>query len=74
MTGEYEFSDEEIKERMSSNLCRCGAYNGIVNVVRGTFEPTFRRCAHKCCIFENDVNAAFGKHDSITNRYQGTGY
>jgi xanthine dehydrogenase YagT iron-sulfur-binding subunit len=24
-----ELSDEEIKERMSGNLCRCGAYVGI---------------------------------------------
>ena len=38
MTGEYEFSDEEIKERMSGNLCRCGAYNGILEAVRGTFK------------------------------------
>jgi xanthine dehydrogenase YagT iron-sulfur-binding subunit len=37
MTGEYEFSDEEIRERMSGNLCRCGAYNGIVEAVRETF-------------------------------------
>ena len=40
MTGEYEFSDEEIKERMSGNLCRCGAYNGIVDAVRETFAAT----------------------------------
>jgi xanthine dehydrogenase YagT iron-sulfur-binding subunit len=32
-----DFSDEEIRERMSSNLCRCGAYNGIVEAVRETF-------------------------------------
>ena len=38
MTGEYEFSDEEIKERMSGNLCRCGAYNGILEAVRETFK------------------------------------
>jgi xanthine dehydrogenase YagT iron-sulfur-binding subunit len=31
------FSDEEIRERMSGNLCRCGAYNGIVDAVRETF-------------------------------------
>ena len=37
MSGEYEFSDEEIRERMSGNLCRCGAYNGIVDAVRETF-------------------------------------
>ena len=34
-----EFSDEEIKERMSGNLCRCGAYNGILDAVRETFAP-----------------------------------
>ena len=32
-----DFSDEEIRERMSGNLCRCGAYNGIVEAVRVTF-------------------------------------
>jgi xanthine dehydrogenase YagT iron-sulfur-binding subunit len=33
-----EFSDEEIKERMSGNLCRCGAYVGICEAVREAFE------------------------------------
>ncbi len=37
MTGEYEFSDEEIKERMSGNLCRCGAYVGIVEAIHEAF-------------------------------------
>jgi xanthine dehydrogenase YagT iron-sulfur-binding subunit len=37
--GKAEFSEEEIRERMSGNLCRCGAYNGIVEAVRETFEP-----------------------------------
>jgi xanthine dehydrogenase YagT iron-sulfur-binding subunit len=37
MTGEMAFSDEEIRERMSGNLCRCGAYNGITDAVRETF-------------------------------------
>ncbi len=37
MTGEYELSDEEIKERMSGNLCRCGAYVGIVEAIRRAF-------------------------------------
>lgn len=27
-------SDEEIKERMSGNLCRCGAYVGICDAIR----------------------------------------
>jgi xanthine dehydrogenase YagT iron-sulfur-binding subunit len=31
------FSTEEIRERMSGNLCRCGAYNGIVEAVHQTF-------------------------------------
>jgi xanthine dehydrogenase YagT iron-sulfur-binding subunit len=29
-----DLSDEEIRERMSGNLCRCGAYPGIVAAVR----------------------------------------
>ena len=32
-----DLSDEEIRERMSGNLCRCGAYNGIVDAVREVF-------------------------------------
>jgi xanthine dehydrogenase YagT iron-sulfur-binding subunit len=30
------FSDAEIRERMSGNLCRCGAYNNIVDAIRAT--------------------------------------
>ena len=38
MTGTVlEFSDQEIKERMSGNLCRCGAYVGICEAVRDAF-------------------------------------
>ena len=33
-----EFSISEIKERMSGNLCRCGAYVGIVEAIQDTFE------------------------------------
>ena len=29
-----QLSDEEIKERMSGNICRCGAYPGIVAAIR----------------------------------------
>ncbi|GII52352.1 hypothetical protein Pth03_07410 [Planotetraspora thailandica] len=29
-----ELSDAEIRERMSGNLCRCGAYNGIVEAIK----------------------------------------
>ncbi len=27
---------EELQERMSGNLCRCGAYNGIIDAIRDT--------------------------------------
>ncbi|KZE18589.1 MULTISPECIES: 2Fe-2S iron-sulfur cluster-binding protein [Sphingomonas] len=27
---------EEIRERMSGNLCRCGAHNGIIDAIRAT--------------------------------------
>lgn len=33
-------SDAEIRERLSGNLCRCGAYNGIVAAVRQVVEQT----------------------------------
>jgi xanthine dehydrogenase YagT iron-sulfur-binding subunit len=29
-----DFSADELRERMSGNLCRCGAYNGIVDAIR----------------------------------------
>jgi xanthine dehydrogenase YagT iron-sulfur-binding subunit len=29
---------EELRERMSGNLCRCGAYNGIVDAIAATCE------------------------------------
>ena len=31
-------SDEEIRERMSGNLCRCGAYANIVAAIREVAE------------------------------------
>ncbi len=30
------FSSDELRERMSGNLCRCGAYNGIVAAIAET--------------------------------------
>ena len=32
--GPVELSDDEIRERMSGNICRCGAYPGIVAAVK----------------------------------------
>ncbi|MGI4848332.1 MAG: 2Fe-2S iron-sulfur cluster-binding protein [Janthinobacterium lividum] len=29
---------DEVRERMSGNLCRCGAYNGIIDAITETFE------------------------------------
>ena len=34
LTDSAELSDEEIRERMSGNLCRCGAYVNIVAAIR----------------------------------------
>jgi len=31
-------SDEELRERMSGNLCRCGAYDNILTAIRGEIE------------------------------------
>ncbi len=41
-TGALQLSDEEIRERMSGNLCRCGAYPNIVAAIREahTGKPT----------------------------------
>jgi xanthine dehydrogenase YagT iron-sulfur-binding subunit len=33
-TGPIELTDEEVRERMSGNICRCGAYPNIVAAVR----------------------------------------
>lgn len=37
LSGSIELSKEEIRERMSGNLCRCGAYNGIVGAIADTY-------------------------------------
>jgi xanthine dehydrogenase YagT iron-sulfur-binding subunit len=31
--GSITLTSEELRERMSGNLCRCGAYNGIVDAI-----------------------------------------
>lgn len=33
------FSHDELRERMSGNLCRCGAHNGIIDAIAETFAP-----------------------------------
>ena len=37
-SGPIAFSDDEIKERMSGNLCRCGAYIGIRQAIHDAFD------------------------------------
>lgn len=36
--GPVELTDEEIRERMAGNICRCGAYPGIVSAIREVSE------------------------------------
>ena len=36
LTGRPELDHDELRARMSGNLCRCGAYNGIVAAIGAT--------------------------------------
>lgn len=36
-TGPVDLTPDEIRERMSGNICRCGAYPGIVQAVQSTY-------------------------------------
>ena len=42
-TGPAELSTDEIRERMSGNLCRCGAYPGIVAALKAAHEESGAR-------------------------------
>ena len=33
LSGAVELSRDEVRERMSGNLCRCGAHNGIIDAI-----------------------------------------
>ncbi|WP_185996220.1 2Fe-2S iron-sulfur cluster-binding protein [Nocardioides campestrisoli] len=39
LAADVELTDDEIRERMSGNLCRCGAYRGILDAVRDVARP-----------------------------------
>jgi xanthine dehydrogenase YagT iron-sulfur-binding subunit len=39
----HELTEEEMNERMSGNLCRCGAYVGIRAAIRDAFQSEVRR-------------------------------
>ncbi|HEY8560968.1 MAG TPA: 2Fe-2S iron-sulfur cluster-binding protein [Pyrinomonadaceae bacterium] len=49
-------TDEEIRERMSGNICRCGAYPGIVAAIREV--QAGRETAHKTWHFATDEEIA----------------
>jgi xanthine dehydrogenase YagT iron-sulfur-binding subunit len=36
-TSSIAMTRDEVRERMSGNLCRCGAHNGIVDAILETF-------------------------------------
>jgi xanthine dehydrogenase YagT iron-sulfur-binding subunit len=38
--GRVDLTDDEIRERMSGNICRCGAYAGIVAAIKAVNEDT----------------------------------
>ena len=40
---DIELTNDEIRERMSGNLCRCGAYNGIVEALHSGLEKAVSR-------------------------------
>ena len=37
LAGDVSLTREELQERMSGNLCRCGAHNGIIEAIAETF-------------------------------------
>lgn len=43
--GNVFLTDDEIRERMSGNICRCGAYPGIVAAIREVSQQTSQRGA-----------------------------
>jgi xanthine dehydrogenase YagT iron-sulfur-binding subunit len=42
MLETIDLTHDELRERMSGNLCRCGAHNGIVGAIKVVFEETVR--------------------------------
>ncbi len=39
LAAEVILTRDEIQERMSGNLCRCGAHNGIIDAIQATMAP-----------------------------------
>jgi xanthine dehydrogenase YagT iron-sulfur-binding subunit len=40
LVGDIELDHDELRERMSGNLCRCGAHNGIVEAIADVYAGT----------------------------------
>ncbi|MFN2391730.1 MAG: 2Fe-2S iron-sulfur cluster-binding protein [Pyrinomonadaceae bacterium] len=55
-------SDDEIRERMSGNICRCGAYPGIVAAIREVHEG--KETAQTWRFVSDDEIAALNKEES----------
>ena len=43
----FEFTGHEIQERMSGNICRCGAYVGIRNAILKVYQNKEKKKAHE---------------------------
>ncbi|HEX4181907.1 MAG TPA: 2Fe-2S iron-sulfur cluster-binding protein [Caulobacteraceae bacterium] len=43
----FELTHDEVRERMSGNLCRCGAHNGIVDAIEEIFGQSAKHSADK---------------------------
>jgi xanthine dehydrogenase YagT iron-sulfur-binding subunit len=64
-TRSIQLSDEEIKERMSGNICRCGAYPNIVDAIREVH--TGKAVAQQWQFAGNDGAAIFAAVDEQTD-------
>lgn len=45
LVDHFTLSHDELRERMSGNLCRCGAYNGIIAAIQATYTAEVREGA-----------------------------
>jgi xanthine dehydrogenase YagT iron-sulfur-binding subunit len=42
MLETVDLTHDELRERMSGNLCRCGAHNGIIDAIKSVYEESLR--------------------------------
>jgi xanthine dehydrogenase YagT iron-sulfur-binding subunit len=55
-----QLSDDEIRERMSGNICRCGAYANIVAAVRAVHEGAAQNSSAAVGLPERDLSRSAG--------------